>query len=48
MDIVNQLTESLGGPVLVVARKHLAREMDQLLCVTDSADFTVFTTRINE
>jgi hypothetical protein len=52
MDIVNQLTGTLGGPVLVVARKHLAQEMDQLpsfySSVPRSHDFHVFTTRINE
>jgi pentatricopeptide repeat protein len=52
MDIVNQLTGTVGGPVLVVARKHLAKEMDQLpsfySSVPRSHDFHVFTTHINE
>ena len=52
MDIVNQLTSTVGGPVLVVARKHLAKKMNRLpsfySAVPRSHDFHVFTTHINE
>lgn len=52
MDVVNQLTATIGGPVLVVARKHLAKEMDHLpsfySSVPRSHDFHVFTTHVNE
>lgn len=52
MDVVNELTATLGGPVLVVARKHLAMEMDRLSLFYPSEphnrDFHIFTTHINE
>ena len=41
MDIVNKLIETVGGPVLVVARKHLAQEMNEL---PGSRDFNIFNT----
>ena len=49
MDIVNELTATLGGPVLVIARKHLSMEMDRMsLFYSADHDFHVFTTHINE
>jgi hypothetical protein len=48
MNVVNRVTRTLGGPVLVVARKHLAKQIDQLSPFSASRNFTVFTTDINE
>lgn len=59
MDVVNKLTKTLGGPILVVARKHLVEEMDELASFYSGQeaaissmpckkDFQVFTTQINE
>ena len=46
MEVVNQLTRTVGGPVLVVARKHLAKEIYS--SIPRSRDFHVFPTHINE
>ena len=52
LDVVNRLVAAVGGPVLVVARKHLASAMDDLPAfynfVPSPRDFHIFTTHINE
>ena len=51
--VVNQLLRTVGGPVLVVARRHLAKDMDDGHLslshhVPSNQDFHLFTTRVNE